>query len=69
MNKEIKVLLVYPNPAMDNMITLGVSILSRCLKDAGHIVKLFDTTFYESNLVIGDSLREKNLQISKTKIL
>jgi len=68
MKKGIKVLLVYPNPAMDNLIPVGVSLLSACLKQAGHQVKLFDTTFYESGKEIGEHLRERNLQVLKTDL-
>jgi len=64
----MKVLMVYPNPTMDNLIPVGVSILSACLKEAGHDVKLFDTTFYESGKEIGECIRERNLQVIKTDL-
>ncbi|MFC2048986.1 B12-binding domain-containing radical SAM protein, partial [Elusimicrobiota bacterium] len=64
--KTIKVLFVYPNPMMDNLIPIGVSLLSSCLKQAGHQVKLFDTTFYDTGEPIGEYYREKNLQVIKT---
>lgn len=68
MKEGIKVLFIYPNPMMDNLIPIGVSILSACLKQAGHQTKLFDTTFYESGEKTGDSYREKNLQVIKTDL-
>lgn len=64
----IKVLLIYPNPMMDNLIPVGVSLLSACLKKAGHQTKLFDTTFYESGEKTGDFYREKNLAVIKTDL-
>jgi len=66
MKKEVKVLLVYPNPAMDNLIPIGISILSASLKKAGHDVNVFDTTFYDSGKEIGDKVRERTLQVIGT---
>ena len=63
MKEGIKILLVYPNPAMDNIIPIGVSTLAAQLKQAGHKVKLFDTTFYASGRTIGEHFRERNLQV------
>lgn len=51
---------------MDNLIPIGVSLLSACLKEAGHQTKLFDTTFYDTGKPIGEYYREKNLQVVKT---
>jgi len=64
----IKVLLVYPNPMMDNLIPMGVSLLSAYLKKAGHKVKLFDTTFYNIGGKRGDAYRERNLEIMPTDL-
>lgn len=64
----IKVLLVLANSFMDNLIPLGVSILSACLKQAGHEVKLFDTTFYKTREETGDDARVKTLQVKYTNL-
>lgn len=62
------VLLVYANSFMDNLIPLGISILSACLKKAGHEVRLFDTTFYPTSEKTGDEAREETLQVKPTKL-
>lgn len=41
-----RILFIYPNASGIRRIPLGISILSACLKRAGHVVELFDTTFY-----------------------
>ncbi len=66
--KRIRVLLVLANSFMDNLIPLGVSILSACLKQAGHEVKLFDTTFYKTREETGDDARVKTLQVRYTNL-
>ncbi|MFA6291864.1 MAG: cobalamin-dependent protein, partial [Victivallales bacterium] len=58
-----KVLLVYVNSFMDNLVPIGVSLLSACLKDAGHSVTLFDTTFYRTAEKTGDEARVESLQV------
>ncbi len=59
----MKVLLVYPNDRMDSLISVGISVLSAHLKAAGHEVKLFDTTFYDTGKKTGDFYREQMGQI------
>lgn len=53
---------------MDNLIPVGISLLSSCLKKAGHDVKLFDTTFYRTSEKTGDQARIDTLQIKETKM-
>jgi len=53
---------------MDNLIPIGVSMLSACLKKAGHEVKLFDTTFYKTRDKTGDEARVETLQIMETNL-
>ena len=36
------------------MLPPGISLLSACLKRAGHKVKLFDTTYYNSVEIDGE---------------
>lgn len=66
--KGINVLLVYANSFMDNLIPLGLSILSACLKKAGHQTRLFDTTFYRTKEKAGDNSRAETLQIIETNL-
>jgi len=61
----IKVLLVFPNENLYMNIPAGISILSACLKAAGHRVKLFDATLYASVQDSGDEWRAKTLQVKK----
>jgi len=64
----IKVLLVYVNSPMDNLIPIGISLLSSFLKNSGHEVKLFDTTFYKTTIETGDDVRVKTLQVKYTNL-
>ena len=63
-----KILLVYVNSYMDNLVPLGISGLSACLKKSGHDVKLFDTTLYRTREESGDDARVAALQIKKTNL-
>ncbi|MDP7282723.1 MAG: cobalamin-dependent protein, partial [Candidatus Undinarchaeales archaeon] len=63
-----KILLVYANSFMDNLIPTGLSILSACLKKAGHNTKLFDTTFYKTVERTGDDARIETLQVKSTNL-
>jgi len=60
----MKVLFVYPNIHNTSRINLGIAYLSARLKQEGHQVKLFDTTFYRAEGELSDDqLREKSLQV------
>ncbi|MFH1593993.1 MAG: radical SAM protein [Candidatus Omnitrophota bacterium] len=61
-----KVLLVLANSFLDNLIPLGISLLAGCLKQAGHEVRLFDTTFYKTRERTGDDARVATLQVKYT---
>jgi radical SAM superfamily enzyme YgiQ (UPF0313 family) len=63
MNKNFKVLFIYPNVMMENLIPPSISILSACLKKEGFQVKLFDTTYYKTEDKSGDEIRIEHLQI------
>jgi len=67
---NFRVLLVYPNMQMVNLLPSNISILSACLKKAGFNVDLFDTTKTEEKSVddgkrpgdgvhLQDNMREK----------
>ena len=43
------VLLIYPSPFKISGLHVGISSLSGVLKEGGYNVKVFDTTFYDSN--------------------
>ncbi len=62
MNK-FKVLLVYPNLPMVNLLPSNIAILSACLKEAGIDVKLFDTTLYNTAGKSVDEIRVEHLQL------
>jgi radical SAM superfamily enzyme YgiQ (UPF0313 family) len=64
----MKVMLVYPNDRMDSLIPVGLSVLSSHLKQAGHDVKLYDTTFYDTGKETGDSFRENMGQIIRVDL-
>jgi len=61
--KEFKVLLVYVNSPMDNLIPLNISYLTACLKKEGISVRLFDTTFYRTSDKSSDEARVEMLQV------
>ena len=42
----MKVLLIYPNLRGMNMLPPAIGLLSAVLKQGGHEVRLFDTTYY-----------------------
>lgn len=60
---EFKVLLVYANSMMDNLIPLSVTYLIACLKEKGIQVRLFDTTFYKTAEKSSDDERAEMLQV------
>jgi len=62
MNK-FKVLLVYPNLQLVTLIPSNIAILSAYLKRAGIDVKLFDTTFYQTEEKSVDEIRVEHLQL------
>jgi len=47
----IKVLFVYPNSYGMNMLPPAIALLSGVLKKEGHLVELFDTTYYKPDLI------------------
>ncbi|MDA1219917.1 MAG: radical SAM protein [Chloroflexi bacterium] len=63
--KGFKVLLVYPNYSMVNLVPTNIGILTACLKQNGFIVDLFDTTFYRTAERTLDEIRVETLQVRK----
>jgi len=63
---QTRVLLINCNTMLDTLVTAGIGILSACIKDAGHDVQLFDTTFYRTADVTGDQARAAALQVKET---
>ena len=63
--KNFKVLLVYPNYAMVNLLPTNIGILTACLRRNGFEVGLYDTTFYRTAEKTIDEIRVENLQVRK----
>src|SRR5438105_6610071 len=63
--QPFRVLLVYPNYSMVNLLPTNIGILTACLKQNGFIVDLFDTTFYRTSEKTLDEQRVENLQVRK----
>ena len=63
--KNFKVLLVYPNYSMVNLLPSNIGILSACLRQNGFEVELFDTTFYRTSEKTLDEIRVETLQVRK----
>jgi len=64
-NTRFKVLLVYPNFMMVNLLPTNIGILTAVLRREGHEVDLFDTTFYRTAEKSIDEVRVDNLQLRK----
>lgn len=62
MNK-FKVLLVYPNLQMVNLLPSNIASLASCLKNEGIDVRLFDTTLYQTAEKSVDEIRVENMQL------
>ncbi|PWB52457.1 MAG: radical SAM protein [Candidatus Methanoperedenaceae archaeon] len=63
MSNKFKILLVYPNLQMINLLPSNISILAACLKQKGFDVELFDTTFYKIEEKSVDEKRVEILQL------
>lgn len=61
----MRVLLVYPNYMMVNLLPTNIGILTACLVREGYEVDLFDTTFYRTAEKSIDEMRTENLQFRK----
>ena len=63
---DFRILFVYPNVMLQNMMPINISLLSACLKEAGfNNIKLFDTTLYRTQEISGDEIRAEFLQFRK----
>ncbi|HHT9113496.1 MAG TPA: B12-binding domain-containing radical SAM protein [Candidatus Wunengus sp. YC65] len=60
---KLKVLLVYPNLQMVNLLPTNISTLSAYLKEADIDVKVFDTTFYRTTEKSVDEIRVEHMQL------
>lgn len=63
MSTKFKILLVYPNLQMINLLPSNISILSASLKQKGIEVDIFDTTFYKIENKSIDEQRVEILQL------
>lgn len=61
-HSDFRVLLVYANSPMDNLVPVSISSLSGALKRSGFNVKVFDTTFYPWTMEAGGE-RKGTLQV------
>ncbi len=62
LNKRFKILLVYANSPMDNLMPVSISSLAGALLSRGFDVRLFDTTFYPWTTQAGGE-RRGSLQV------
>ena len=63
--ERFKVLLVYANSPMDNLMPVSVSSIAGALKKGGIDVRLFDTTYYKSHgMATGGGERSGSLHVS-----
>lgn len=60
---ECRVLMVYANLMLATMFPMGIAMLSGALRREGHAIRLFDTTFYETEQRSPDEYRLENLQL------
>ena len=61
MKKKAKILFIYPNERHMSTIPPSIALFSQLLKNEGHSVALFDTTFYE----LDDEIKLKGSDESK----
>src|SRR3989338_6274910 len=62
---RLKVLLVYPNYMMVNLLPTNIGILTACLLKEGYTTDLFNTTIYRTAEKSIDEMRAENLQFRK----
>ena len=64
MSNKLKVLLVYPNSYLMNMLPPAISRFSALLKEQGYTIDLFDTTYHKiDGKVTSDEEKTKHLQV------
>ena len=62
MKNKLRVLLVYPNSYLMNMLPPAMARFSALLKEQGHIVDLFDTTYHKITALGDDELSSNEIQ-------
>lgn len=63
MSDKFKILLLYPNLMMKNILPPAIGILTACLRERGFDVGLFDTTYYLTGTQNPDEIRKEYLQV------
>ena len=63
MMRKAKVMLVYANDRMDNLVSIAPSQLAPYVKRHGHEFRLYDTTFIDEGKEVGDVPRIRTLQL------
>ncbi len=66
--QTVKALFVYPNSAGYTRVPIGIALLVSCLKQSGHKVKVFDTSFYKLKEKTDDQIREQLGQVKETNL-
>lgn len=61
--RSIRVLFLYPNLMLQTMLPASVTVLSAVLKQRGHAVDVFDTTFYATEECSSNEYRVERLQM------
>lgn len=65
-NGEFKILLIYSNSPMDNLMPVSISSLAGALRKHGFNTKLFDTTYYPMSELCGPGAERKgSLQVAE----
>ena len=60
----IKVLFIYPNTYGMNMLLPAIALFSSLLKNEGHKVEIFDTTYYNLDMEDSDGSKVEKLHCS-----
>jgi len=64
MKKGIRILFIYPNTFGMNMLPPAIATFAAILKNAGHKVQVFDTTYYAVDFGIdSDGSKEEKLSV------
>lgn len=61
----MNILFIYPNLMLVTQLPNNIALLSAILKEGGHKVELFDTTFYPSQSISNDEMRMHRLHVKQ----
>jgi anaerobic magnesium-protoporphyrin IX monomethyl ester cyclase len=60
---SVRVLFIYPNLMLQTMLPASMTVLAAVLKRLGHVVDIFDTTFYAAETHSSNEYRVQRLQM------